>query len=255
MKIKILVAVHKNYIMPKDQQLYVPIFVGKALHPDVNHTFIGDNTGENISNKNSHYNELTALYWAWHNLTADAIGLVHYRRYLSLHKQKDLATILTQQQAEKLLETHDIILPKKRHYYIESNYSHYVHAHHPQPLDLTRKIIAQTQPQYLAAFDAVMKRRSAHMFNMFIMKQRPFNAYCQWLFGILAQVEKQLDISDYNQYEARVYGFLSERLLDVWLAVNSQYQSTEVNFVYMEKQNWLVKGGRFLKRIVKPNYQ
>jgi hypothetical protein len=100
-----------------------------------------------------------------------------------------------------------------------------------------------------------MQRKSAHMFNMFIMKQQPFDEYCQWLFDILAKVEQNLDISDYNQYEARVYGFISERLLDVWLAVNEQYRTTEVNFVYMEKQNWLVKGGNFLKRMVKPNYR
>ncbi|ATO55116.1 exopolysaccharide biosynthesis protein [Loigolactobacillus coryniformis subsp. coryniformis] len=254
MNIKILVAAHKNYVMPQDQNLYLPIFVGKDLHPDVNHTFQGDNTGDNISVKNAHYNELTAIYWAWRNLDADAIGLVHYRRYLSLHKQKDLTSVLDQAQAESLLQDHDIILPKKRNYYIESNYSHYVHAHHAEPLDLTRKIIEQDYSMYLNAFDEVMQRKSAHMFNMFIMKQQPFDEYCQWLFDILAKVEQNLDISDYNQYEARVYGFISERLLDVWLAVNEQYRTTEVNFVYMEKQNWLVKGGNFLKRMVKPNY-
>lgn len=254
MNIKILVAAHKNYVMPQDQNLYLPIFVGKDLHPDVNHTFQGDNTGDNISVKNAHYNELTAIYWAWRNLDADAIGLVHYRRYLSLHKQKDLTSVLDQAQTESLLKDHDIILPKKRNYYIESNYSHYVHAHHAEPLDLTRKIIEQDYSMYLKAFDEVMQRKSAHMFNMFIMKQQPFDEYCQWLFDILAKVEQNLDISDYNQYEARVYGFISERLLDVWLAVNEQYRTTEVNFVYMEKQNWLVKGGNFLKRIVKPNY-
>lgn len=255
MNIKILVAAHKNYVMPQDQNLYLPIFVGKDLHPNVNHTFQGDNTGDNISVKNAHYNELTAIYWAWRNLDADAVGLVHYRRYLSLHKQKDLTSVLDQAQTESLLKDHDIILPKKRNYYIESNYSHYVHAHHAEPLDLTRKIIEQDYSMYLKAFDEVMQRKSAHMFNMFIMKQQPFDEYCQWLFDILAKVEQNLDISDYNQYEARVYGFISERLLDVWLAVNEQYRTTEVNFVYMEKQNWLVKGGNFLKRMVKPNYR
>ncbi|MFL2030048.1 DUF4422 domain-containing protein [Loigolactobacillus zhaoyuanensis] len=255
MNIKILVAAHKNYVMPEDQNLYLPIFVGKDLHPDVNHTFQGDNTGDNISAKNAHYNELTAIYWAWRNLDAEAIGLVHYRRYLSLHKQKDLATILSQAQAEALLAQHDIVLPKKRNYYIESNYDHYVHAHHAEPLQLARQIIEQDYPTYIKAFDAVMQRKSAHMFNMFIMKQQPFNEYCQWLFDILAKVEQNLDISEYNQYEARVYGFISERLLDVWLTVNRQYSTAEVNFVYMEKQNWLVKGGNFLKRMVKPNYK
>jgi hypothetical protein len=253
--IKILVAAHKNYVMPADQTLYLPVFVGKALHPDVNQTFQGDNTGDNISEKNSHYNELTAVYWAWKNLDADAVGLVHYRRYLSKSGKKDLKQILNRQQAEALLADHDIILPTKRHYYIETNYSHYVHAHHHAPLDLAEKIIAQDYPAYSAAFKTVMQRRSAHMFNMFVMKRQPFNEYCQWLFDILGKVERQLDMTDYNTYEARVYGFISERLLDVWLLQNTQYKTCEVPFVFMEKQNWFKKGGTFLKRKLLPQYK
>lgn len=50
MNIKILVAVHKNYRMP-DDPMYLPVFVGKEIHPTVNHTFQGDNTGDNISKR------------------------------------------------------------------------------------------------------------------------------------------------------------------------------------------------------------
>lgn len=249
MKVKIIVAVHKNYQMPADQNLYLPVFVGKDLHPNVNHTFQGDNTGKNISKKNAQYNELTALYWAWKNLDAEAIGLVHYRRYLSLTHDKRLTTILNQVQVDQLLQKNDIILPKKRKYYIETNYSHYVHAHHEEPMRLTKSIIAHEYPQYSRAFDKVLyEQRSAHMFNMFIMKRDPLDQYCRWLFDVLSKLEQQLDISQYNQYESRVFGFISERLLDVWLMVNSQYTTTEVNFVFMEKQNWFKKGATFLRR-------
>ncbi|MFD1316963.1 DUF4422 domain-containing protein [Loigolactobacillus zhaoyuanensis] len=253
MNTKILVAAHKNYVMPADKALYLPVFVGKALHPDVNQTFQGDNTGDNISEKNSHYNELTAIYWAWKNLDADAIGLVHYRRYLSLTHKKDLTQILDQAQLDRLFKTADIILPKKRDYYIETNYSHYIHAHHEEPLLLTKQIIQQDYPEYSAAFDTVLyKQHSAHMFNMFIMKQQPFNEYCTWLFDILAKLENQIDITDYDTYEARVYGFISERLLDVWLECHPEYRATEVPFVFMEKQNWFKKGFTFLRRKMVP---
>lgn len=245
---KIIVAAHKSAEMPTDSELYYPVFVGKALHPELDLPYHSDNDGLNISEKNPNYNELTAVYWAWKNIDAEAYGLVHYRRYLSLNKNKNLNSILTKEQVDDLLEKNDIILPKKRNYFIESNYSHYIHSHQQEPIDVTRLIIAENFPEYLDSFDKVMKKTSAHIFNIFIMKKKPFNEYCEWMFDILNQVESRIDISEYDAYESRVYGFISELLLDTWLNVNSSYQTTEVNFVYMEKQNWLKKGYSFLWR-------
>ncbi len=247
MKIKVLVAAHKNYAMPKDR-MYLPIFVGKDLHPDVNHTFQGDNTGDNISKQNPYYNELTAIYWGWKNLDVDALGLVHYRRYLSLNKKKSLDTVLSEQQAQELLKQYDIILPQKRNYYIETNESHYLHAHEHEPFNVMRKVIQEDYPEYADAFETVMKRTWAHMFNMFIMKKQPLDEYLTWMFDVLHKVEAQIDISNYSTYEQRVYGFLSELLLDVWLIKHPQYKTHDVKYVFMEHTNWLVKGGKFLKR-------
>ena len=80
MNIKILVAHHKPGLIIKDD-IYIPIQVGKAMHPDVNLGVQGDDSGENISYKNSTYCEMTAWYWAWKNIKADYVGLCHYRRY------------------------------------------------------------------------------------------------------------------------------------------------------------------------------
>ena len=79
--IKLLVATHKDYNIPKDR-IYLPIFVGADIKENTT-SFISDNTGDNISIKNPNYCELTALYWAYKNIKADYIGLVHYRRYFS----------------------------------------------------------------------------------------------------------------------------------------------------------------------------
>lgn len=247
MKVKVLIATHKKYDMP-NSNIYLPIMVGKDLHSDCRISFQGDNTGNNISSKNPNYNELTALYWGWKNITdVDAIGLVHYRRYLSLYHKKNLQYILNITDIERLLKKAPIILPKKRNYFIETNYSHYIHAHHRLPLDKTKEIIRNYYPEYLSAYDKVMKSTSAHMFNILIMKKDLCDKYCCWLFDILSKLENSIDISSYSTYEKRVYGFISELLLDVWINTN-QLKYNEVNCVYMEKQNWLKKGGNFLLR-------
>lgn len=250
MNIKILVAAHKKYVMPSELEMYLPIFVGSALHSNSDIDFQRDDVGDNISKKNPNYNELTAIYWAWKNLDVDAIGLVHYRRYLSLSKDKSIDAILTKKDVERLFEHVDIILPKKRNYYIETNESHYLHIHEKEPLDVLKRVIKENYPEYSVSLEKVLKSKSAHMFNMFIMKQPYFKEYCEWMFPILFEVEKNIDVTGYTAYEKRVYGFLSELMLDTWLGVN-KYKTGEVNFVFMEKQNWLKKGSNFLMRKIK----
>lgn len=59
------------------------------------------------------------------------------------------------------------------------------------------------------------------MFNMFIMKKKYFNEYCEWLFDILEHVENSIDINNYSKQERRVFGYLSELLTDVWIDKNN----------------------------------
>lgn len=247
MQIKIVVATHKAYQMPQDA-MYLPVHAGRANHPQMLEAYQGDNSGENISAKNPNYCELTCLYWAWKNLDADYIGLVHYRRHLRGKRTSDKwAGILTQKQAEAILQHTDVILPKKRDYFIESTYNQYIHAHHKEDLDQTYAILKAKYPQYLPAWDKVMQSTAGHRFNMFVMRKDILDKYCTWLFDVLFQLEETLDISQYSQNDSRVFGFVSERLLDVWLITNHiSYQECAV--INMEKQHWLKKGTNFLKR-------
>ena len=244
--IALIVATHKNYWMPSDE-MYVPVHVGKEGKSDLGYT--GDNTGDNISAKNANYCELTGLYWAWKNLDADYLGLVHYRRHFTTKAARGTKEerVITEAELKTILKHTDVVLPTPRNYYIETNYSQYVHAHHAEDLDVTRKIITEKYPGYLLAYDMSMKKTYGHRFNMFIMKRDKFNAYCEWLFDILFELEKRLDISSYNQNDSRVFGFVSERLLDVWINTN-RIRYVDQPYIFMEKQNWLVKGTNFVKR-------
>ncbi len=230
--IKVLIATHKPYEMPKGS-IFLPIEVGADLR-EKHFLKTRDNDGKNISKKNLNFCELTAIYWAWKNLDADYVGLTHYRRQF-----------INPETIPELLKDNDIILPKLRKYYIENLYDHYIHTMEAEPLDETRKIIKEKYPDYLPEFDKLKTRTSAHMFNMFVMEKSVFNDYCKWLFDILFELEKRIDIEKYNAFQARFFGRVSELLLDVYLNTNN-LSYTELKVKDIEGVNWFKKGWSFL---------
>ena len=246
--IRIIIATHKKYKMPEDE-MYIPLQVGTEGKKSLDYE--KDNMGDNISFKNPFFCELTGLYWAWKNLNADYIGLSHYRRHFSTKKRlpKDVRgridSVLNENEVENILNHTDIILPKKRKYYIENLYSHYQHSLYIEPLDETKKIIEEKYPQYLEEFEKLHNRTSAHMFNMFIMKKELLDQYCTWLFDILSELEKRIDITKYDAFHARFFGRVSELLLDVWINTNN-LKYKEVKVIDIEKVNWFKKGSSFL---------
>lgn len=239
MEMKVIVATHKPYRMP-EAACYLPLQVGAAGKPPLG--FRRDDEGENISARNPNWCELTGVYWAWKNLKADAVGLVHYRRLF-----KGAKGIATAAELEAALAKTGVVLPKKRNYFIETTRSQYVHAHHAEDLDLTREILVERHPDCVAAFDAAMASTKGHRFNMFVMTRERFDAYCSWLFDILFELERRLDISEYSPYDARVFGFVAERLLDVWIAANG-IRYAEMPVLHLESQNWPKKILAFLGR-------
>lgn len=249
MDLKILVAAHKKYRMPIDE-VYLPIHAGRKGKEDLGYR--GDDTGDNISAKNANYCELTVLYWAWKNLQCDYLGLCHYRRYFGrstkyIGPKDKTKAIFSEKDYEALLTKYDVILPKKRNYYIETVRSQYGHAHNLQDLEEAGRVIALLYPEYTDAFKAVMNRRSLYIYNMFVMKKALFDIYAKWLFGILFELEKKIDLTGRSSYDARVFGFLAERLFNVWLE-KQELRVKEVDVVCLEKINWTYKILNFLKR-------
>ncbi len=253
MDIQILVAMHKPYWAPLDET-YLPLQVGALGKPSLHisnypaaYQIQRDDEGFHISGRNPVFCELTGLYWAWKNSRADYVGSVHYRRYfvrkerpffISGHRED----ILTKDEWVDLLSDVPIVLPKKRHYYIESIASHYRHAHDAVSWQAVGDILEEIYPAYSPCFADLDKRRSAHLFNMFVMRKDYFDQYCAWLFAVLFSLEKRLP-----QHEPRLFGFLAERLLDVWIDTN-RLPYKEVPAAFMERRNWGKKIGQFLWR-------
>ena len=255
--VKIIVATHKPYEMPKDP-MYLPLHVGAegkkgtdGYPLDIG--YVKDNTGENISDLNAYFCELTGLYWAWKNLHDDYIGMAHYRRHFSMRNQKGFENVLTYRELEPYIGAIKVFVPNKRKYYIESLYSHYKHTHDIRHLDETRKILEAYYPEYLDSFDRTVKRTCGYMFNMMIMQRELLNDYCTWLFDVLFKLKERVNAAELSAFQGRLFGRVSEILFNVWLARKitdgelKRDEIEEIPCVHMEKINWLKKGTAFLK--------
>lgn len=248
--IKIAVASHKPYWMPSDP-MYVPVQVGAAGKETIP-GFQRDDEGDSISEKNPRYSELTALYWAWKNLDADYIGLAHYRRHFAGKGERG---VLTYDEAKGLLEKAPVVLPKKRHYVIETVESHYAHTMDDLQLGITRDLLKTSYPEILPAFDDHMQSRSAHIWNMMLMRKDILDSWCTWLFPVLGSIEQSLDFSKMSPFEERCVGRLSERLLDPWINLGGiTFQNQQITS--LEKVDWYKKGTSFLlAKIKKEHYK
>lgn len=241
--IKVIVAAHKPYKMPSDE-MYLPIHVGAIGKENIGYQ--RDDEGDNISELNPYYCELTGFYWAWKNLSEDYIGLVHYRRLFTLNDNA-----ITKEDIEPFLGKIKIFIPQKRRYYIETLKSHYNHTHFPEHLEITRSVVREVSPKYLDAYDKAINRCWGYMFNMMIIERTLLNDYCTWLFSILGIVYKRVDTSDYSAFEKRYVGRISEILFNVWLKKkisDGEIQKSEIMELKCNvEENYFVKIPSFLK--------
>jgi len=229
-KADILVCYHKPFDKIENEILK-PIQVGAEVS-GIDLGFLKDNTGENISAKNKYYSELTALYWLWKNSNADYKGMVHYRRILDfssgnlrwVNKIPDnyaCKFCLSKSFLEHIFCNYDIILPMRRVISkYKTNYEQYKYKHIISDLDKVLSIIKEKYPQmYDIAVDTMKNTRETYLYNMLVTKKEIFDDYAKWLFEILFSLEKDIqpEVENRNDYQKRVYGFLSERLFTIYV--------------------------------------
>lgn len=221
-KVKIFTATHKEAKLYGDNS-YIFLNVGADLHPNTNiSNAINDNANsDNISDRNDIYCELTGLYYVWkHCNDMDIKGLVHYRRFLA-NKQFAInpnSTILKSEEIETLLNTHDIILPtlskkdgaRGGYFTIKESIPEFC------IYRLVRPSIEKLHPEYLNEFEREFTLEKMVYANIMICKKELFNEYCEWLFDILFDVEKNLQESPFG-IAPREMGYISEYLLNVWV--------------------------------------
>ena len=249
--VAIYVCTHKKFDYKLDDEYYA-LQVGALGKTDLG--YLKDSTGNNISERNPNYCELTGLYWIWKNSDFDIVGLTHYRRYFfrNLFDFKN-KKVLNKAFIIIKLEKYDAILPNKR-FYKESMYEIYKRDHHINDYENIREIIKKVSPEYLIDFDNFSKSHECFLYNMFICRKKLIDEYCDWLFKLLFELEKCTNIDSYDDYNKRIYGFLSERLFNVWI-IHNKLRVYECNVYNTENSSFFVQTikapiGMKLKKII-----
>lgn len=244
-EIRIYIACHKKTALPSNP-LFIPTQSGSALATEILPGMQRDDVGDNISNKNPHYNELDIQYWAWKHSEADYVGLCHYRRYLYLGNQK--FTNLTKDHRNQIevpvlspytekqyglldfdhmkeeISSYDVLIPKA--YDISKVYTphgeqktvlqHWL-AHDgalikKKDIFLLMKLVQEKFPDIYPYMKEFMNNKYFYGYNMFIMKRNLFHEMCNFEFTVFEEMEQYIDYATYNEQESRIFGFMGEIL-------------------------------------------
>lgn len=203
------------YDKPLETEYQMPCYekaiqVGAALTEKRLMDFSGrylllDNVGDNISDKNRQYSELTALYWIWKHLDADILGLVHYRRHFIL--PENWMEIMYQEKIDVILPVPTCVLPS-----ISENYRE---RHDASDWDYLLKYLSENCMEYFMYVSDVFDGTLYYPCNMLIAKKDVLNELCEWMFPILDAVVNHGGNKE-DIYQNRYAGFISERLITLF---------------------------------------
>lgn len=238
------IVAHKKYRFPVQAQ-YKVIQVGRGEK----FASIRDNVGDSIENKNKSFCELTALYWIWKNdISQSPVGICHYRRYfdfrhsrngeytLGINHLDDLDKLIIPTQSVENLKPNEIILPCPVFLGRKKNmYQQFGEVHNIADMQMTKEIILNLYPEYERTIMKSLNRHWMYAFNMFIMEKQQFNKYMTWLFSIMFEVEKKIKVED-DVYQGRVFGFLAERLLNIYIDFQN-FNIKEMPYVFISEKN------------------
>lgn len=230
--IVILVASHKEVDVCLSK-CYDLIQVGCTLN-NKKYGYLDDSTGDNISHMNKQYCELTALYWGWKNLECNISGLCHYRRYFvnkRFSSAKLSEQILNADQIKKYLNKKKIILPVESYRNPENPKLYEKRDSLKQEVQLLKlkEYMDSNFPEYMPSFKKYTYGNKISWGNMFISGKDIYDKYCEWVFPILFDLEKQL--REEGLLYPRLMGFYAEILLCVW--VDHNIKKREIKHCYV----------------------
>ena len=213
---------HKDYTLKNSMSIpnYVyPIQVG-AANTDMKIATIADNKGENISERNGNYSELTGLYWIWKNkLCAPSLSDAEEGQYYGLSQYRRML-VFSEDDLLRLQDNDvDVVLPFPMPY--EPN----IHAHHERYIkdedwNALLTALRELQPEYDDYFPQVLEQRYLYNYNVILAKKAVLRDYCAWLFPILERTE-ELSVPKGSERADRYIGYMGETLETLYFMKNA----------------------------------
>lgn len=261
--VRIFVSTHKDVNFFQGDVLQ-PVQVGASLRSGSIRHALRDDAGENISDLNPMYCELTTQYWAWKNVDAEYYGFCHYRRYFDFspvrHSENPWGEIIadricdeTQREyrlddasIREAVEGYDVITTEfkdLRRFPADYSTPHEHYEKAPQlnidDLDRCMRIVAEMHPDYAEDVEAYLRGNTSCFCNMFIMRKGIFQDYCAWLFPILERFLAESDMSRYSREGMRTPGHLAERLLNIYynhhMRIGAGWRTKQLQCVHFER--------------------
>lgn len=241
-KVSIFVACHKPTKVIANNA-YVPIHVGRAIskYKEEMADMIGDDIGDNISEKNSSYSEMTAHYWIWKNVQdVEYVGLCHYRRLFGVD--------ITESNIDRIMGNNDVIMVFPA-YQIDSVYSCFVKFIGGENMAITAQVVKKLCPEYYDTLIALGNDVMFHPFNMFICKKELHSRYAEWMFPILFECEKYIKPSPYSNAN-RVIGYIAEMITQLFF-IHNHLKIKSVPYIAIDENNQKSLIKRSLPEIVR----
>lgn len=220
MKTSLFVISHKKINMANYPDR-LAFYVGPHKDELVGPSDYKDNSGVNINERNYTYCECTAIYWLSKNYDCDIIGIEHYRRLFYGWNFRPLSIKKT----EKLLKKYDFIV-MINWWLTKNNKDQFIASHGEKMFKVLENSFVKLYPEYLPSFNKVMKDHHLSWCNMFITSKKNFNEYTKFLFDILFEIEGNIEIPK-DPYQRRIMGFISERILNIYLDHNKNLKVKE----------------------------
>ena len=256
-QVKIFVTYYKNKsdapIIRSD--VYQPIMGGCAgLSELIDDTFVRDDTGDNLSNLNNRFGELTIHYWLLKNYFPKAkeeyLGICHYRRFLefcgevdlNLGKETDFSPLhciyykyfidhVFNQYSESAIlnaiKDYDVVCTAKWFFNNKSNRTIFDYYHRSAEMDFAIKALERVDPGYMPYAEEFFRDNKGYYCMCMVMKKELLKDYFEFEFKILDEMAKDNSMGRWEEYgsmpgydeyhDIRMPAFIMERLYNIWL--------------------------------------